>query len=634
MKKELLPKCLWAIVAFVFLLPGSFNELPAQDWSIKQLKNREHPILETTGQQFDFRDDVLDHLVAELKTEFIDDRLHLNILARSPRVAGYRSYRHVHGSNRLTSRVLRRMVDGVSSFELRDQAGSLISATLNSTEEKLPERRLNPDGSMNYLAMTQQEFIVQLEIVSAPLAQGSYQIDLFLESQLRLQIKFQVNASLQAVAFHSALHFVPQAQAQTEAESHSQEVPSKSKLDEPVDWQERDFEGKYFLLSQAIKHDITELPRWVDFLFEQKEYRLLGEIVLTQPGGFDCNNIGIRLAETSAPNWPQLAYWAETYRREHTNASTSVVINENKDVFYSWCHQNKIRISDQVEYEQQNVGQYWSKLDAKSVFAALKPPEKVTKFTGKKADKSKFYLQQFERAVLTTVNWDRTYQQRSNELLQLLKHPNDELRKQVLLAYTHLEPDSVPTDILLPLSNDPTQADSVRELATLSLSYGRSELVCDDINAIAAQMDHPGWKPAVSRLGDIGTGYDLKVLREQNPEDEMLQKLLQRSVKLIVDREAALLKIWQSDNEESNHPHVHARMLDANRKLSRLTKAHLQKRAHAEALQQWTNQYFKQIGKPGVVTKSLGETMKHVQKSGFTDQLDACIRNVTEELNR
>ena len=114
----------------------------------------------------------------------------------------------------------------------------------------------------------------------------------------------------------------------------------------------------------------------------------------------------------------------------------------------------------------------------------------------------------------------------------------------------------------------------------------------------------------------------------------MLQKLLQRSVKLIVDREAALLKIWQSDNEESNHPHVHARMLDANRKLSRLTKAHLQKRAHAEALQQWTNQYFKQIGKPGVVTKSLGETMKHVQKSGFTDQLDACIRNVTEELNR
>ncbi len=29
---------------------------------------------------------------------------------------------------------------------------------------RLPERRLKPDGSMNYLAMTQQDFIVELEI--------------------------------------------------------------------------------------------------------------------------------------------------------------------------------------------------------------------------------------------------------------------------------------------------------------------------------------------------------------------------------------------------------------------------------------------------------------------------------------
>ena len=154
------------------------------------------------------------------------------------------------------------MVDGVSLIELRDQAGRLIPATFKPTEEKLPERRLNLNGSMNYLAMTQEDFIVQLEVVSEALSQGNYQIGLFLQSQLRLQIKFQVNDRLEAVAFHSALHFVSQPQTQTE-----QAVMPKVKLDKPADWHERDFEGKYFLISQAIKRDVKELPAWVDFLF-------------------------------------------------------------------------------------------------------------------------------------------------------------------------------------------------------------------------------------------------------------------------------------------------------------------------------------------------------------------------------
>ena len=61
------------MVAFVFLSLATCNELPAQDWSIKQLKNIDHPILETKGKQFDFRDEVLGHVVAELETDFIDD---------------------------------------------------------------------------------------------------------------------------------------------------------------------------------------------------------------------------------------------------------------------------------------------------------------------------------------------------------------------------------------------------------------------------------------------------------------------------------------------------------------------------------------------------------------------------------
>lgn len=630
MSENSFPNWLWVVVACIFGIHCTADESLAQDWSIKQLKDQEHPIFESAGQQFDFRDDVFEHLVAELNTDFIDDQLHLNILARSPRIGGYRSYRHVHGSNRMTSRVLRRMVEGVSSVELRDQTGRLIPATLTPREQKLPERRLNPDGSINYLAMTQQDFIVQLEIVSASLTQGSYQVDLFLESQLRLQIKFQVDPALHTVAFHSTLYFSPQSSTQ-EAKPEQQAVPL-NKLDKPTDWEERDFEGKYFLLSQAIKRDIKELSRWVDFLFVEKEYRLLEEIILTQPEGFDCYKIGIRLAKASAPNWPRITYWAQTYRRGHTNATPATVIEEHGDAYFSWCSQNQIEIPDNVKYKPKNVDEYWGKLDSKNVFAALKAPASITRFTGKTVEKSKSYLQQFERAVLTTVNWKQTYEERSDELLQLLKHPNDEVRKQVFLAYTRLSPYIVPFKKLLQIANDETQADSVREIATLAASHGPPLKVCDDMNIIAGQPDHPGWKPAVSRLGDMGSGYDLGVLRAQKPDDETLQSILQRSIKLIVDREAAIQKIWRSDKQESSQSQ--ARLLDARKKLTRLAESSLQERADVEPLQRWTNLYFKRLGSRSVVLDALNQVAKNSQNGNFKNHLESRIRNVIDALDQ
>ena len=614
------------MVAFVFLSLATYNELPAQDWSIKQLKNIDHPILETKGKQFDFRDEVLGHVVAELETDFVDDQLHLNIFARSPRIGGYRSYRHVHGSNRLTARVLRRMVDGVSLLELHDQAGRLIPAALKPTEEKLPERRLNLDGSMNYLAMTQEEFVVQLEVVSEILSRGSYQIDLFLESKLRLQIKFQVNDKLEAVAFHSAVYLVSQPQPQVQ-----QAETSRAKLGKPADWNERDFEGKYFLISQAIKRDVKELPAWVDFLFEQKEYRLLEQIVLTQPEGFDCNKIGPRLAKASAPNWPRLARWASIYCLEHTSASVSEVIEQNNDVYYSWCVENQI-VHAEIKFKQEDVSRYWPRLDEKDVFAALKPPAEVVKFSGRKAEKGKFYLQQFERAVLAVVNWK--IGGRSGRLLQLLKHPSDDLRQQVLLAYTHLNPGEVPFLKLLEIANDQSEADRVRELAVLASSYGATHKVCDDINVIAAQAAHPGWKSAVSRLGDIGSGYDLQTLTEQKPKDQERQKILQRSIKLIVDREAAVAKSWQTNQNSRNSNHAYARSHDVRSKLLRLMEARKQKKANADSLNQWTVEYFKEVAELDVVRQTIELMTSQHKKGSFADNFKACSQEILRDMSK
>ena len=519
------------------------------------------------------------------------------------------------------------MVDGVSLIELRDQTGRLIPATLNPTEEKLPERRLNLDGSMNYLAMTQEEFIVQLEVVSEVLSQGSYQIDLFLESKLRLQIKFQVNNKLEAVAFHSALHLVSQPQSQTQ-----QAATRQVKLGKPTDWDERDFEGKYLLISQAIKRDVKELPAWVNFLFEQKEYRLLEQIVLTQPGGFDCNNIGPRLAKAHAPNWPRLTRWTALHCREHTNFSANKVIEQNNDAYFSWCVENQIEVHPETKFKKKDMSGYLPKLDTKDVFASLKPPAEVVKFAGKKAEKGKFYLQQFERAILTVVNWRGTIEKRSGKLLQLLEHPNDELRQHVLLAYTHLYPDEVPFLKLLQIANDQSEADRVRELAVLAASYGEIYKVCDDINVIAAQTDHPGWKPAVSRLGDIGSGYDLQTLIEQKPKDQERQQILQRSIKLIVDREAAVAKSWQADQNVKDSNHAYARSHDVRSKLLRLMEARKQEKASADSLHRWTVEYFKEVAELDVVRYTIEQIASQHKKGSFADNFRACSQKVLRDM--
>ena len=92
----------------------------------------------------------------------------------------------------------------------------------------------------------------------------------------------------------------------------------------------------------------------------------------------------------------------------------------------------------------------------------------------------------------------------------------------------------------------------------------------------------------MSRLGDIGSGYDLQTLKEQKPESQERQKILQRSIKLIVDREAAVAKSWQADQHVKDSNHAYARVEDVRSKLLRLMNARTQKKASADSLHQWT----------------------------------------------
>ena len=67
--------------------------------------------------------------------------------------------------------------------------------------------------------------------------------------------------------------------------------------------------------------------------------------------------------------------------------------------------------------------------------------------------------------------------------------------------------------------------------------------------------------------------------------------------------------------------------------MERLVEASLRKRASAEPLQQWTNQYFKQLGKRGRVLDTLNQMEKQSTEGNYKDQLEYCIGKVINAIS-
>ena len=66
--------------------------------------------------------------------------------------------------------------------------------------------------------------------------------------------------------------------------------------------------------------------------------------------------------------------------------------------------------------------------------------------------------------------------------------------------------------------------------------------------------------------------------------------------------------------------------------MERLVEASLRKRVSAEPLQQWTNQYFKQLGKRGLVLDALNQMKKQSTKGNYKEQLEYCVQKVIDAI--
>ena len=138
----------------------------------------------------------------------------------------------------------------------------------------------------------------------------------------------------------------------------------------------------------------------------------------------------------------------------------------------------------------------------------------------------------------------------------------------------------------------------------------------------------------MSRLGDIGSGYDLQTLKEQKPEGQERQKILQRSIKSIVDRKAAVAKRWQTDQHLKDSNHAYARVDDARSKLLRLMEARKQKKASADSLHQWTVEYFKEVAELDVVRYTIEQMTSQHKNGSFADNFRACSQEVLRDMSK
>jgi hypothetical protein len=123
--------------------------------------------------------------------------------------------------------------------------------------------------------------------------------------------------------------------------------------------------------------------------------------------------------------------------------------------------------------------------------------------------------------------------------LKLTHHTLPVVRQKALLAFSRLvpemEPQAQPVDEFAAMVDDAKEPALVREAALLAFSYCDHPKVFLKLHTLAQQLDHPAWAAAVSRLGDIGTGFTLQVL-QQVPKAKLSpknQKVLEHTQKVV-----------------------------------------------------------------------------------------------------
>jgi hypothetical protein len=488
---------------------------------------------QTRSTPFDYHDDHDGRILAEIRFEVRQHdggyRVQMVIAAQGPRVAAIPGYRGIAGGNRFTAEQFARLLASPAGLQVRTSGNGSATPWPGSIRAgrmgKLPERRLLPNGAIDYLGRTRHAYPLELLVDLGPLTPGVCTTEVLADGVPRLRVTYQVRADTVRLLDAESL-----GANNAVAQSAVGDQPGQS-LPPPVseaEWEARDADGKWVYYRRSVIADEKQREAWVDYLLKRKEFDFLEAVAL-----YDDSSVVKALARADAPNWIRLAAWYAESSNSFGHGESmfvSLLKSRSPEAVASWLDKHKHALLPDTDLTQTHailkkrnyaaaaVDGHLPPLDARQVFRQLDAPKQVEEFgERRRAEPGKAYLHQVEFALEGLVNSGRYEQPWLEKAQRLTSHPHAQVRRAALLAYSHfLRFDPRQAERLtefLNMIDDARQPDRVREaalLAATSVSHPRAAL---EMLRLARTPSHPAWSAAVSRLGESSSHFALEVLQ-------------------------------------------------------------------------------------------------------------------------
>lgn len=544
-------------------------------WSVTQAQTVDvvHP------PSHNYLDDDDQRRLADLTFEAVaglHPSLRITVSAKGAEVESGGGYKGIAGENRHTAEELAFIIDDSNPLEVVTVTsdGKRFHGRLSASHyARVHERRLLPNGSLDYLSRTKREYPVQIEINARGVSSEPLTTYLVVDSQARLRCDYRLvdgqvlDLSIQSLGddpFH--LRRYPGLRL---AGFRRYSPVIDDKLPDPVsmeEWNSRDREGKWVLMNNALVHDPSTLVAWTAFLNRNKEFALMEWLAIYHPDGFHSGGVGSLLAAADAPQWIRVAAWHCTgaSRAGHgIQTANTLLYSQAPGVVERWLqtHRDQCdnwdlmqKVLDQLVRDRTPIApatdRYLPPLQENDVYKYLNPPESIQDF-GDATEATEGVV--YEHQVIRAINAVSANGRRSDDVVgrvrMLTKHSREAIRIHALLAFSYYAPDFPGTEKFADFEaiiDDNGESDRIREAALMGWSYHKHPAVMLKLYDVAADHAHGAWKAAVSRLGDLGDDYSVKQLQDldrtklTDEQQQILANTLDRCRQRLIKRKAPL----------------------------------------------------------------------------------------------
>jgi len=452
----------------------------------------------------------------------------------------------------------------------------------------LPERRLKPNGRIDFEGVTDLDYPLKLRIDTGEVRQGTQQTEIHVDGVPRLRVTFEVDSNeVHIVGFESlgdpehlpirtetSKNSSPFLAAQADGKSSTNaKAAPEFKIDPAAKWESRDLEGKWVYFLKSYRQGSARGKAWVKHLAEKREFELLEWLVIYQRNAFKQLQAGEALATANAPQWVRAAVWARRSPQSMGHGekkSRSLLVQHNPAFAYSWMHKFREEAlkTDRVKKDYTllqkrnlklvDVSKALPPLKADDVFKYLDAPAELEEFGNRRrAEPGKIYIHQVLRAIDGVTIAGYYEEPWIGKLHNLTQHSNSTVRHAAYLSMTfvarQLDLSNYSLEHFEKVIDDPNETAKIREAALMAFSYFDHPRVFVKLHNVARDTDHPSWKAAVSRLGDFGSGFTIIYLQQLSDatlleSDARFWMAIESNIRMMEEKRSAMTR-YTTDSE-------------------------------------------------------------------------------------